>query len=147
MAGINKIILVGHLGSDPEVKRFDSGVMVAKFSLAVTEKYKNKSGEVVESTEWFDLEAWEGAAKIAEQYLKKGSQIFAEGKQRTEKWETQTGEKRSRKIVRISGFQMLGGKPSGNNEQRPQSNTNTMFDQTQNSGLSYQETEEDDLPF
>ena len=112
MAGLNKICLIGHLGGDPEVKSIPSGSKVAKMTLAVSEKYKNKSGETVTNTEWFDLEAWEGTAQIAEKYLKKGSQVYIEGKQKTEKWENEAGEKRSRKVVRITLLTMLG---SGSN--------------------------------
>lgn len=118
MNGLNKVTLIGNLGKDPELKTFESGSKVAKFSLGVTEKYKNKSGEVVSNTEWFDLEAWEGIAGIAEKYLKKGSPIYVEGKQKTETWENEAGEKRSRKVVRVSQLIMLpsGGKPESQNE-------------------------------
>lgn len=124
MAGLNKILLIGNLGADPEVRTIQSGSKVAKMTLAVTEKYKNKSGETVSNTEWFDLEAWEGLAEIAEKWLKKGSQVHIEGKQKTEKWETETGDKRSRKIVRVVNFIMLGGNPqNGNQQQKPQHNS------------------------
>lgn len=117
MAGLNKITLIGNLGKDPELKTFESGSKVAKFSLGVTEKFKNKSGEVVSNTEWFDLECWEGIAGIAEKYLKKGSPIYVEGKVKTESWE-KDGEKRSKKVIRVSSLIMLpsGGKPESQND-------------------------------
>lgn len=71
MAGVNKVILVGNLGKDPEVRHLESGSVVANLTLATTEAYKDKNGQRVENTEWHDLELWDGQAKIAEQYLKK----------------------------------------------------------------------------
>lgn len=143
MAGLNKILLIGHLGGDPEVKKIQSGSKVAKMTLAVSEKYKNKNGDTVTNTEWFDLEAWEGTAQIAEKYLKKGSQVYIEGKQKTEKWETETGEKRSKKVVRITSLTMLGsGNSSGNSPAQP-SNSSAPAEPEMN----FEQMEEDDLPF
>lgn len=141
MAGLNKILLIGHLGGDPEVKTIQSGSKVAKMTLAVSEKYKNKNGDTVTNTEWFDLEAWEGTAQIAEKYLKKGSQVYIEGKQKTEKWETETGEKRSKKVVRITSLTMLGS-GSGNSPAQP-SNSSAPAEPEMN----FEQMEEDDLPF
>ena len=83
MASVNKVILVGNLGKDPEIKKFDSGIKNASFSLATTEKYKNKSGEMVSNTEWHNIVVWGTLSEIAEKYLKKGSQIYLEGKIKT----------------------------------------------------------------
>ena len=80
MAGVNKVILVGNLGKDPEVRHLDSGIAVANFSLATTENYKNKEGERVSQTEWHNIVLWRGLAEIAEKWLKKGSSVFIEGK-------------------------------------------------------------------
>ena len=79
MAGVNKVILVGNLGKDPEVKYLDSGVAVANFSLATTESYKNKEGERVNQTEWHNIVLWRGLAEVAEKWLKKGSNVYIEG--------------------------------------------------------------------
>ena len=87
MAGVNKVILVGNLGQDPEVRYLDNGVAVANFSLATTENYKNKQGERVSQTEWHNIVLWRGLAEVAEKYLKKGSSIYVEGKIRNRKWE------------------------------------------------------------
>ena len=87
MAGVNKVILVGNLGKDPEVRYLDSGVAVANFSLATTENYKNKQGEKVSQTEWHNIVLWRGLAEVAEKWLKKGSSVYIEGKIRTNKWE------------------------------------------------------------
>lgn len=113
MAGINKVILVGNLGSDPEVKYLEGEKVVANVSLATTEAYKDRSGNRVEQTEWHDLEMWDQQAKIAEQYLKKGSQIYVEGKIKTEKWTDENNQPRKRTRIRVLSFTMLGGRPEG----------------------------------
>ena len=78
MAGVNKVILIGNLGKDPEVRYLDSGVAVANFSLATTESYKNKEGERVSQTEWHNVVLWRGLAEVAEKWLKKGSSVYIE---------------------------------------------------------------------
>jgi single-strand DNA-binding protein len=113
MAGVNKVILVGNLGADPEVKYLEGDNVVANFSLATTESYKNRNGERVEQTEWHDLEVWGPQAKVVEQYLRKGSQLFVEGKIRTEKWTDENNQPRRRTRIRVINFTMLGGKPDG----------------------------------
>ena len=85
MAGVNKVILIGNLGKDPEVRYLDSGVAVANFSLATTENYKNKEGERVSQTEWHNIVLWRGLAEVAEKWLKKGSSVYIEGKIRNRK--------------------------------------------------------------
>lgn len=112
MAGVNRVQLIGHLGKDPEIKQFEGDNVVANVSLATTESYKDRSGNKVENTEWHDLEIWGQQAKIAEQYLKKGSQVYVEGKIKTEKWEDKDGQKRSRVKIRVTSFTMLGSKQS-----------------------------------
>ena len=91
MAGVNKVILIGNLGKDPEVRYLDSGVAVANFSLATTESYKNKEGERVSQTEWHNVVLWRGLAEVAEKWLKKGSSVYIEGKIRSRKWEDKEG--------------------------------------------------------
>ena len=86
MSGVNKVILVGNLGKDPEVRYLDSGIAVANISLATTENYKNKNGDRVSQTEWHDVVLWRGLAEVAEKYLEKGSSVYIEGKIRTSKW-------------------------------------------------------------
>ena len=85
MAGVNKVILIGNLGKDPEVRYLDSGVAVANFSLATTESYKNKEGDSVSQTEWHNVVLWRGLAEVAEKWLKKGSSVYIEGKIRNRK--------------------------------------------------------------
>lgn len=93
MAGVNKVILVGNLGKDPEIRHLEGGTAVAKFSLATTESYKDKSGQRIEQTEWHNVVVWRGLAEIAEKYLKKGMTIYVEGKLRTRSWDDKEGQK------------------------------------------------------
>ncbi len=111
MAGVNKVILVGNLGKDPEVRYLDNGVAVANFSLATTENYKNKEGERVSQTEWHNIVLWRGLAEVAEKWLKKGSSVYVEGKIRTRKWEDKEGNTRYSTEILGDNMTMLGGKP------------------------------------
>ena len=110
MAGVNKVILVGNLGKDPEVKYLDSGIAVANFSLATTENYKNKEGERVSQTEWHNVVLWRGLAEVAEKYLKKGASVYVEGKIKTRKWEDKAGVIRYSTEILGDNMTMLGGK-------------------------------------
>lgn len=115
MAGVNKVILIGNLGKDPEVRYLDNGVAVANFSLATTENYKNKEGERVSQTEWHNIVLWRGLAEVAEKWLKKGSSVYIEGKIRTRKWEDKDGNNRYSTEILGDNMTMLGGKPSSEN--------------------------------
>ena len=100
MSGINKVILIGNLGGDPEVKYLDGGVAVANFSLATTQVHKTRAGEKTESTEWHNVVLWRGLAEVAEKILKKGMQVYIEGRLRTRVWEDKNGsKKRSTEII------------------------------------------------
>ena len=100
MAGVNKAILVGHLGKDPEVRTLDNGTKVARFSVATTESYKDRNtGQRVDNTEWHNVTLWRGLAEIAENYLKKGSQVYIEGKIQTRSYEQEGITKYSTEIV------------------------------------------------
>ena len=110
MAGVNKVMLIGNLGKDPEVKYLDSGVSVANFSLATTENYKNKEGEKVSQTEWHNIVLWRGLAEVAEKYLKKGASVYIEGKIKTRKWEDKDGNTRYNTEIFADNMTMLGGK-------------------------------------
>ena len=112
MSGVNKVILVGNLGKDPEVRYLDSGVAVANFSLATTENYKNKQGEKVSQTEWHNIVLWRGLAEVAEKWLKKGSRVYVEGKIRSRKWEDKEGNTRYTTEILADNMTMLGGKSS-----------------------------------
>jgi len=112
MAGLNKVILVGNLGKDPEIRHLEGGVAVANFSLATTESYKDKTGQRIEQTEWHNIVVWRGLAEVAEKYLKKGTTIYVEGKLRTRSWDDKEGHKRY--ITEIVGdtFTILSKKES-----------------------------------
>jgi single-strand DNA-binding protein len=114
MASINKVILVGNVGRDPEIKYMPSGDAVTNLSVATTDKYKDKqTGEAKEITEWHRISAFQKLAEICGQYLKKGSQVYIEGRIRTRKWTDSAGvEKYSTEIV-AEKMQILGNKPSG----------------------------------
>lgn len=94
MAGVNKVILVGNLGRDPEVRYLEGGTAVANFPLATSETYKDKQGRRVEHTEWHNIVVWRGLAEVAEKYLKKGMQVYVEGKLRTRSWDDKEGNKK-----------------------------------------------------
>lgn len=94
MIGVNKVILLGNLGKDPEVRYLEGGIAVAKFSLATTESYKNKEGQKVEQTEWHNVVLWRGLAELAEKALHKGSTVYVEGKIRTRSWVDKEGVKK-----------------------------------------------------
>jgi len=116
MAGVNKVILIGNLGKDPEVKYLEGGAVVANVVIATSESYKDKSGNKVEMTEWHDLEMWDGLAKIAEQYLKKGKTIYIEGRIKSDTWQDEQGNNRKRTRIRVQNLTMLGS-PTGSNPQ------------------------------
>lgn len=114
MAGVNKVILVGNLGADPEIRNLPSGSSVANFNIATSESYTNKNGEKVTQTEWHRIECWEGLAKVAEQYLKKGNSVYIEGKIRTEEWQDKDGNTRYTTKIRAQNMTMLGGRNDSN---------------------------------
>jgi single-strand DNA-binding protein len=107
MAGVNKVILIGHLGKDPEVRHLENGTAVANFTLATSESYKDKGGNRVDQTEWHNVVVWRGLAEVAEKFLKKGSKVYLEGKIRTRSWEDQTGNKRYTTEIVADTFNML----------------------------------------
>ena len=105
---INKVILVGNVGKDPEVRYLESGVAVANFPFATSETYRNKSGEKVTTTEWHNIVLWRGLAEVAEKFVKKGSQLYIEGKIRTRAWDDKDGNKRYTTEIVGDNMQMLG---------------------------------------
>ena len=114
MAGVNKVILVGNLGKDPEVRHLEGGAAVANFTLATTEVYKDKTGTRQEQTEWHNIVVWRGLAEIAEKYLKKGMTIYVEGKLRTRSWDDKEGHKRYTTEIVGDTFTILGKKENTN---------------------------------
>jgi single-strand DNA-binding protein len=108
MASVNKVILVGNLGSDPELRYTPSGKAVASFNLATHEKWTGKDGEKNERTEWHRIVAWDRLGEICGEYLHKGSQIYIEGRLQTRSWEDKDGNKRSTTEIITQTMQMLG---------------------------------------
>jgi len=110
MAGsVNKVILIGNLGKDPEVRHLENGAAVANFSIATSENYKDrKTGEKVSQTEWHNIVAWRGLAEIAEKYLKKGAKVYIEGKLKTRTWQDKEGNNRYSTEVITDNLTMLG---------------------------------------
>jgi single-strand DNA-binding protein len=110
---VNKVILVGRLGRDPETRYTGGGQAVANFSIATDETYKDKNGERQKRTEWHKIVVWGKQAEIAQQYLKKGSLIFIEGRIQSREWQDKEGQKRTSFEIVASNFRMLGGRADG----------------------------------
>jgi single-strand DNA-binding protein len=116
MAGVNKVILLGNLGQDPEVRFLPSGTKVANISIATTESYTNKEGQRVDQTEWHRVELWDGLAGIAEQYLKKGNPVYIEGKIRSEEYQDKNGNTARSYKIRATSINLIGSKDSSSGE-------------------------------
>ncbi len=106
----NSVSLIGYLGRDPEVRKFENGRTMARFSLATNEYYRNGNGDRVESTEWHNCVAWGKTAEVAQQYLAKGKEVAVRGKLRHRSWEDKDGNKRYTTEVEVQEFLMLGNK-------------------------------------
>ncbi len=111
--GVNKVILIGNLGQDPELRYTGSGTAVCNMRLATTETYKDRDGNQVENTEWHNVVAWSRLAEICGEYLKKGSQVYFEGQLQTRQWEDRDGNTRYTTEVKVREMTMLGGRDSG----------------------------------
>ena len=113
MASVNKVILVGNLGRDPEVRYMPNGEAVCNFSIATTDSWKDKSGQRQERTEWHNIVMYRKLAEIAGEYLKKGRPVYVEGRLQTRKWQTKEGQDRYTTEIIADQMQMLGGRDSG----------------------------------
>lgn len=150
---INKVILVGNVGKDPEVRHLDTGVAVANFPLATSESYTAKNGERVTTTEWHNIVLWRGLAEVAEKYVTKGRQLYIEGRIRTRSYDDKDGNKRY--ITEIYGdqMQMLGTKADNQAGGTPAQSTPQTAQNTQVTSPTVNEPEiedpggDDDLPF
>lgn len=142
MAGINKVILLGNIGKDPEVRSLESGVKVATFSLATSETFKHRqTGEKVTNTEWHNVVMWRQLAEIAEKYLAKGMQVYIEGKLRTRQWQDKNGDTRYTTEIVADNLQMLGNKQSN------QQSASNEFSNANSNVSDNAPAEDDDLPF
>lgn len=148
MSGVNKVILIGNLGADPEVRHLENGVTVANFNLATSETFKDRqTGERREQTEWHRIVVWRGLAEVVEKYVKKGSKVYVEGKLRTRKWE-KDGIDRYTTEIYADNLTMLdkpntgdGGAQAGTpRQQAPAPQPSAVMEPPINEG-------EDDLPF
>jgi single-strand DNA-binding protein len=108
MSGVNKVLLIGNLGNDPELRYTPGGVAVANFSIATSDRWTDKDGKPQERTEWHRIVAWRKLAEIAGEYLKKGKQVYVEGKLQTRNWEDKEGAKRYITEIVADNIQMLG---------------------------------------
>jgi single-strand DNA-binding protein len=147
MASVNKVILVGNLGRDPEVRYIPNGEAVCNFSIATTDTWKDKAGEKQEKTEWHNIVMYRKLAEIAGEYLKKGRPVYIEGRLQTRKWETKEGQDRYTTEIIADQMQMLGGRDASQqdsneydqtpqHQQAPAKSTGNNFDDF-----------EDDIPF
>ncbi len=117
MAGsVNKVILIGNLGKDPETKTFGDGTQVCRFPLATSETYKNREGAQIEQTEWHNVVLWRRLAEIAGQYLRKGSKVYIEGRIKTRSWDDEQGQKRYITEIEADQMTMLDSRKEGNEQ-------------------------------
>ncbi len=133
---LNRIQLIGNLGKDPDYKETTGGQGVCKISLATTEKYTNKAGEKIKTTEWHNIVLWGKLAEVCREYLRKGNLIYIEGAIKTRKWDNQEGATQYTTEIIGKSMQMLGGKPSGDS-----SSSSSSPPDDNDGGM------EDDVPF
>lgn len=145
MAGVNKVILIGNLGKDPEVRHLESGRAVANFTIATSESYKNREGERVTHTEWHNIVFWTPFAEIAEKYLTKGKQVYIEGRLTTRSYEDKDGNKRYITEVVGQNLTMLGSR--GESEGSGLASVEPESTPASTSQPDSQEADTDDLPF
>ncbi len=142
MAGVNKVILLGNLGKDPEIRTLESGTKLARISIATNDYFKNKSGESIERTEWHNVILWRQRAELAEKFLQKGSQVYIEGRLQTRQWDDKDGNKRYTTEIIADVVNLVGGKPSGSAADSKQASGNANIPESADLP-----PEEDDLPF
>lgn len=143
---VNKVILIGNVGKDPDVRHLDSGVTVARFSLATNETYTDKSGKKVTQTEWHNIVVWRGLADVAEKYVRTGKLLFVEGRIKTSSYEDKEGNKKYTTEILCDNFRFLGssqsGGEAGGNGSHSKSNEQIIVGEPETSI-----PEPDDLPF
>lgn len=145
MSGVNKVILIGNLGADPEIRHLQNGAAVANFRLATSETYKDRqTGEKREQTEWHNVVAWRGLAEITERYLRKGSKVYVEGKLRTRQWQDKDGNNRYTTEVVADEMTMLD-RPMGDRQEA--SPTGRTQQEPALSQTPAEASDADDLPF
>lgn len=150
MSGVNKVILVGRLGKDPEVRNLENGATVANFTMATSESYKDKTtGEKKEVTEWHNIVLWRGLAEISQRYLHKGDMVYIEGKLRTRSWEKEGVTRYTTEVV-ADNMTMLSTKGSGGGSGDMSSSSSRNMDRSPSESYSTggaADSGTDDLPF
>ncbi len=146
IVSVNKVILVGFLGKDPDLKYTASGAAVCRFSLATNETFKNKAGEVQKRTEWHSIVAWGKLAEICGEYLTKSKQVYIEGSIRTGKWEDRDGNERKSYDIVARFMQMLSLSPNGNGT-KPKENNPSHPSQPSEEENPFRQDEASDIPF
>lgn len=143
---VNKVILIGRLGKDPEVRKINATTTVCNFPLATNESYKNQDGSYTEQTEWHNIVMWRGVAERAERILKKGSTIFVEGKLRTRSWEDKENHKRYTTEIVVENFQLLDKREQSGSSQNAGTENKTGNETTSSETIT-EPNFDDDLPF
>lgn len=162
---LNKVMLIGNVGRDPEVRYLDGnttaggqGAKVATFTLATTERYRDRNGELRENTEWHNIVAWRNSADVAEKFIHKGTQIYVEGRLRTRSWTDQTGTKKFTTEIIVDNLQLLGRRDDNQGASAPQQQyhpqSQPQYQAPQNAAqpvqavsIDLEEGPSDDLPF
>jgi single-strand DNA-binding protein len=149
---VNKIILLGNVGKDPEIRATGGGTMVANFSLATTDRAKDPTGNWTDRTEWHNLVAFQRTAEIVRDYVKKGSKLYVEGKVQTRSWDDKnSGEKKYRTEVVVNELVLLSGKSEGGDGGNYNRGGNSSYDQRNSGGsddlVNSTEITDDDIPF
>ena len=153
MASLNKVLIIGNLGRDPDMRYLPSGSAVANLAIATTDKYKDKSGQMVEQTEWHRVSFFERTAEVCGQYLKKGSQVYIEGSLRTRKFTDKEGVEKYSTEIRGDRLQMLGSKDqsqqTGSNEQKQNISSREASNAKNpaSGGSGFDDMEDDLIPF
>ena len=155
--GVNKAVILGNVGNDPELRFMSNGKAVANFNVATSEQWKDQQGQKQERTEWHRMVAYDKLAEIIGQYVKKGSKLYLEGKLQTREWTDQQGQKKYTTEIIVSEMQMLDGKPQQGSQQpqgqqqpqRQQAPQNNGYQQARNQPMQQQDAPQfdDDLPW
>ncbi len=144
---LNKAMIIGNVGKDPEVKHLDKGLAVVTLPIATTERFKDKNGELREQTEWHNVVFWRSLAEFVERHVRKGSQVFVEGKLRTRSWEDQNGQKKYATEIVADVIRLLG-KRSDNDSNHNNGGSYSQQDTKPAAGISDSVDDiDDDLPF
>jgi single-strand DNA-binding protein len=144
---VNKVILVGNVGKDPEVRYLENGTPVCKFSLATSESYTNKNGEKVTNTEWHNIVIWRNLAELAQKWVKKGSTLYIEGKISSRTWDDKEGNKHYATDIVADTFKFVGRKPDDGQSHAPAHAANENKPVTEADSLVASSEPADDLPF